>query len=439
MNASAQVRTALLLGNYNRMPIGEVGSLEGGAFTARVDDATSLWYNPAGLAAARSSSVSGNANIYEQLSLSYGESGQQTTQNQIPSFFGGLFKGNTFAVGYGITTPIHFTNNARSIFSGQQLGEVYPEITQLQTSPIDGYLESNITYTVLSPGVGLAMSIADWLRIGAGAKLYYVDMNSSFHMFLKQSNGVAPNLVLSDNSSQSASAVLSGVDMGFQVDLGSKIKIGFSARSETTQLSGQGTTRGDFSYSEDNDADGNGATDSRYTYIEYVLPQSVPFTINYPRTNTLGVAYTGDQAELEGNMICYERIIPYEVFGGGEIYLYEKRYRAEATTPNGSVRGEPLRYSGEFFCNLAVGLRWKSSQSLHFHGGYYTDYSPEGDVNDLFTELSGEGITYGVTFMGKNSSATFGLVQYTSEWSALHSFPLRVESDSLVLSGSYYF
>ncbi len=51
----------LTLPNYNTIPIGQVGGLEGGAFIARTNDASSNWYNPAGLGLAKTSSVSSSA------------------------------------------------------------------------------------------------------------------------------------------------------------------------------------------------------------------------------------------------------------------------------------------------------------------------------------------------------------------------------------------
>jgi len=41
----------LVLSNYNRHPVGVMASVEGGAYAARANDASALWYNPAGQAA----------------------------------------------------------------------------------------------------------------------------------------------------------------------------------------------------------------------------------------------------------------------------------------------------------------------------------------------------------------------------------------------------
>src|SRR5262249_62064445 len=59
----------LTLPNYLMTPIGQTAGLEGGAFVARVNDASSNWYNPAGLALATQSSVSSSAGSYQLLSV----------------------------------------------------------------------------------------------------------------------------------------------------------------------------------------------------------------------------------------------------------------------------------------------------------------------------------------------------------------------------------
>ena len=59
----------LTLPNYGMTPIGQTAGLEGGAFVARANDASSNWYNPAGLALAEKSSVSSSAGTYQSFSL----------------------------------------------------------------------------------------------------------------------------------------------------------------------------------------------------------------------------------------------------------------------------------------------------------------------------------------------------------------------------------
>jgi hypothetical protein len=55
----------LILSNYNSVPVGPYGGLEGSAYVARVDDPSAAWFNPAGLARQSSAQVSGSAGVYQ--------------------------------------------------------------------------------------------------------------------------------------------------------------------------------------------------------------------------------------------------------------------------------------------------------------------------------------------------------------------------------------
>ena len=71
---------SLTLPNYGMTPIGQVAGMEGGAFVARANDASSNWYNPAGLALAEKSSISSSAGTYQSFSLVPEELDERTTR-----------------------------------------------------------------------------------------------------------------------------------------------------------------------------------------------------------------------------------------------------------------------------------------------------------------------------------------------------------------------
>ena len=60
----------IVLPNYETMPIGETAGLEAGAFVARANDSSAVFYNPAGLARAERTAVSGAAGMYQFNSVS---------------------------------------------------------------------------------------------------------------------------------------------------------------------------------------------------------------------------------------------------------------------------------------------------------------------------------------------------------------------------------
>src|SRR5215467_3811241 len=59
----------LVLNNYNSVPVGPYGGLEGAAYAARVGDPSAAWFNPAGLARQNTAQISGSAGVYERTAV----------------------------------------------------------------------------------------------------------------------------------------------------------------------------------------------------------------------------------------------------------------------------------------------------------------------------------------------------------------------------------
>src|SRR5215467_9688538 len=59
----------LVVPNYNTVPVGPFGGLEGIAYAARVDDPSAAWFNPAGLARQGTPQISGSAGVYSRTSV----------------------------------------------------------------------------------------------------------------------------------------------------------------------------------------------------------------------------------------------------------------------------------------------------------------------------------------------------------------------------------
>jgi hypothetical protein len=94
-----QVITApqnLVLSNYNSVPVGPYGGLEGAAFSARVGDPSAAWFNPAGLARQESAQISGSAGVYQLTSVStVSLPSQGGSIQQLPNYVGFTFSPRT--------------------------------------------------------------------------------------------------------------------------------------------------------------------------------------------------------------------------------------------------------------------------------------------------------------------------------------------------------
>src|SRR5262245_26560256 len=106
--ASAQVDQVatpppnLVLANYDSVPVGPYGGLEGSAFAARVGDPSAAWFNPAGLSRQTTAQISGSAGVYELTSVSpHSLPNSGGSVQQLPNFVG-----FTFNVESGLTAGV---------------------------------------------------------------------------------------------------------------------------------------------------------------------------------------------------------------------------------------------------------------------------------------------------------------------------------------------
>ncbi len=95
----------LVLSNYNSVPVGPFGGLEGAAYAARVGDPSAAWFNPAGLARQDSPQISGSAGVYERTSV---------TPDALPNTGGSIQQLPNY-VGFTFTPSVHLTAGAAVI------------------------------------------------------------------------------------------------------------------------------------------------------------------------------------------------------------------------------------------------------------------------------------------------------------------------------------
>jgi hypothetical protein len=83
----------LLVPNYDSVPVGPFGGLEGRAHVARVSDPSAAWFNPAGLVKLDTAQISGGAGVYEFTSVTPRSlPSQGGSIQQVPNYVGVSFK-----------------------------------------------------------------------------------------------------------------------------------------------------------------------------------------------------------------------------------------------------------------------------------------------------------------------------------------------------------
>ena len=82
----------LVLSNYDSVPVGPFGGLEGAAYVARVGDPSAAWFNPAGLARQNTAQISGSAGVYQRTSITPASlPNRGGSFQQLPNFVGFTF------------------------------------------------------------------------------------------------------------------------------------------------------------------------------------------------------------------------------------------------------------------------------------------------------------------------------------------------------------
>ena len=82
----------LVVSNYDNVPVGPFGGLEGAAYVARVGDPSAAWFNPAGLARQNTAQISGSAGVYQRTSISpEALPNRGGSFQQLPNFVGFTF------------------------------------------------------------------------------------------------------------------------------------------------------------------------------------------------------------------------------------------------------------------------------------------------------------------------------------------------------------
>ncbi len=174
--------------HYRNFLIGDRAIGLGGAYTALSDDASGLYYNPAGTAFALSNDVSGSANALYSKKVTYknaigSENFTENSNGSVPSFFGGLQKLDMIAKGLMFSFGIYFDNNElqdqNDFFTDINLGTPNPCVSGgLTRKPYilaRYHRTANQRASTLNVSGGLAYRILPRLAIGIALNYINVD------------------------------------------------------------------------------------------------------------------------------------------------------------------------------------------------------------------------------------------------------------------------
>ncbi len=396
----AQVNPGNIVPNFDRIRVGQVEGLEGGAYVARTGDGGANWYNPAGLALAPGSSINASTNAYEFTTIRLEGLDQEFSAGRFQSlgtYFAGVIgspivsSSSPLRFGFSFTRPVRWNPGAVS----GQLGEVVPG-----TGGESLEFYSEVEMDIAIPAIAAGYRLTDRIRIGVGIGMPITT--------LKADNQISNRLVESGMAERTlATLSLDGQTYqlqftgGIQWDLSERIRAGATVTSPGISLWGSSLLA-----AQDVETVGGRTLDLS------VRDGSADFDYRLPLRVVAGLAATLGRFEVEADVRFHGSRDPFDLFAT------DKRFVFVDTAEDGSsvVVDGPLpavRENIAAVTNLALGGRYELNRSWQFHAGVFTDRSPVGDPEtSQFQAVDLMGFGFAVSFGGQ-LSGTIGL---SSNW-----------------------
>lgn len=440
LSASARAQTpvtfppSITLPNYNRVPIGQMSSLEGGAFVARANDSSANWYNPAGLALADKSSLSANATLFESTSVTadgLGDSSKSRTGASVPAFLGNVLPlpigGGKLYGGFSITQPISW---AQAIDT--DLAVTHPGSSERLVYAAD------TSFSRLSPGVALGYAPRPGWRVGIGASVEVTDFASTLDVSDRAEGTGGPKSILVSLRGK-GSVTHARLTLGTQVDVNPDFRIGAVLRTPGLRLQQSGSLT-----FETVGAGPDGTVDILFR------DQDAEYDYKLPLELWIGASYKIGKAEVELDLKGYNSVSSYVTFGSN---LTTRIITTEGpgTTPVVATQPfAPVLNSAKRIVNVALGARLPMKKGMLAHLGFFTDLSPApGPPNSTFQKINLYGLTLGGSRPSEHFTSSFGFVYIFGssdpiavadlESGASVTTKLKVRSIGFIYSASYRF
>jgi hypothetical protein len=389
------IPTAILISNYNRIPVGLYESAEGGAAIARSNGLTATWYNPAGISLTGPLTLSANYSGYEMLRLTLDKfSGALKSLNldESPGLFSVVFR-----LPFKAFKHLNFGISLGNSVSWQPIFDSQAKLTLANGMIETITLSSQSAYSTYIPSFSVAWTQNSTLRFGASIGAPYTDLT------ILQS--ISDDLIR--NQTQHVRIVNTGINgnsyqllatLGTQWEPLKNVILGLIIRSPGIQIIGNGSTSYTSSYF-------NSGTFTFYSQRdnEAQFRHKIPFTI------AAGSAFIGSRWEIEADILFYGGLNQFTIIKTDEPINITTSIANISDTISSSINIPPLKYSARYLINGAIGTRVKLYKSLRLHGGLFTDLSPMISSSEIFKKINMVGGTIGLSLTGKAIAGGAGI------------------------------
>src|SRR5262245_22954141 len=357
----------LVLSNYNSVPVGPFGGLEGAAYVARVGDPSAAWFNPAGLARQSVAQISGSAGVYQRTSVtpvSLPNTGGPI--QQLPAFVGFTFAPTSkLTVGAAVLTA-----NAWNQETDAELISTVPAVQQRFAYSADSDFERR----VLAFGAGYRGDTAWRFGGGLGFSMTSLRLVQSASDRLAESTGLKSLLVAARSS---GSAIQLRAQAGTQYDTA---QWRFGAALRTPGLTIHCTGAVTFDGLLDAGASSLGAS---------VFDANAAFKYHLPWELQTGAAWVRDRLELEVDLQAYTSISPYPMISTPHPTLI---YGDAGENQPPSVISQPfsgLTSASDAIVDVSGGghVRLFENRDLRVHAGVGSNRSPVASQDTVFNSV----------------------------------------------------
>jgi len=351
--------------HYNNFLIGDRASGMGGAYTAVSDDASGLYYNPAGIVYATGRNLSASVNAYYNMTKTYdnvigGNGWERKATSLLPNFFGILQPLGQFKFGFSYAVPDSIKEDQDQAF----YGSLPTSLGSPATRYIINFNNEDNSYLI---GPSLAKEVNAKLAVGMTLYVYHRSNQSILNQ----------NILLADGRYEWSNQYIEKVERGYKPIVGlmwtpmEKLSIGLSVGRifvYSGSMDSQTTVK-----------DADATTPDEYT----MTFESDTTKKKYPNEVRLGAAYFVSNALLVS---------------------FDTTYYDKVSDP---VHGDRVSV-----VNAAIGTEYYWSRSWALRGGIFSNMAntPELDPSRYNQDEKVDlyGLSLSVSNFSRNTSITLG-------------------------------
>jgi hypothetical protein len=347
----------IIVPNYNGVPTGPLGGLEGSAYVARAGDTSAPWFNPAGLSQA-GTQLSGSVGNIQYTTITPQRLPDEGGSTQhLPNLVGATVKYKGITAGFALITTASWGAGLDSVYTLTNADGNHQRFAY----SADSALSQSVTAGAIGYDLG-----PRW-RVGAGVALTATSIRSNQIISDRIDAPDANRTLLFASRAGGSIDSIRGI-FGVQFHPASPLRVGLVARTGGASYGRSGR------FSLDSTLSGGGPTIGAS-----IDDSSASFDYKLPFELSGGVAVVSKRAELEFDVLGYSSIAEYPLLSSTEPMTIYK-------DPGNGTRGTntdrpftPLMAAFHSVTNYTTGghvLILQSPLPLTVHAGLGTDHSP---------------------------------------------------------------